>query len=188
MWNALDVILLCLIVQAAVTDLLLRKIPNVLILSGLLLAFCLHLLLGTSWALLHAWLAGMLAGFFLFLPLYLVRAMAAGDVKLMAMSGAFLGPQGALKVALLAYLLGGLLAVLMLVLVVPPGTRWRDSWRSNLCATARNIGHLLRPWLGRLVGLPLAPVPLDKSRSVGGMPYGVAVALATVTVVVCSPH
>lgn len=188
MWNALDVILLCLVVQAAITDLLLRKIPNVLIVSGLLLAVCLHLMLGARLALLHAWLAGLLAGFFLFLPLYLARAMAAGDVKLMAMTGAFLGPQGALKVALLAYLLGGLLAVLMLVLVVPSGARWRDSWRSNLGATVRNIGRLLRPWLGRLAGLPLAPVPLAKSQSVGGMPYGVAVALATITVVVCMPR
>ena len=43
MLNAIEVILLCLITQAAVTDLAVRKIPNVLVLSGLALALLLHL-------------------------------------------------------------------------------------------------------------------------------------------------
>jgi hypothetical protein len=46
MLNAIEVILICLVAQAALTDLAMRKIPNVLILSGLLLALILHLLSG----------------------------------------------------------------------------------------------------------------------------------------------
>ena len=71
MLNAIEVILICLVAQAALTDLAMRKIPNVLILSGLMLALILHLLSGQPGASVSLWLAGGCAGFFLFLPLYL---------------------------------------------------------------------------------------------------------------------
>jgi prepilin peptidase CpaA len=172
MFNAIEVILICLVAQAAVTDLAMRKIPNVLILSGLLLALILHLLAGQPWAPVTQWLAGCLAGFFLFLPLYLLRGMAAGDVKLMAMVGAFSGPAAALRIAVLSYLIGGVLALLLLLW----SGRWRDSWR--------NLAQLCKPLLLRLLGVPLLPVPLAPSVSVGGIPYGVAIALGTIGVVV----
>ena len=171
MFNAIEVILICLVAQAAVTDLAMRKIPNVLILSGLLLALILHLLAGQPWAPVTHWLAGAVAGFFLFLPLYLLRGMAAGDVKLMAMVGAFAGPAAALRIAALSYLIGGVLALLLLL----SSGRWRDSWR--------NLAQLCKPLLLRLLGVPLLPVPLAPSASVGGIPYGVAIALGTIGVV-----
>ncbi|MYM69271.1 prepilin peptidase [Pseudoduganella sp. FT55W] len=113
MLNAIEMILICLVAQAALTDLALRKIPNVLILSGLLLALILHLLSGQPGAPLSQWLAGGCAGFFLFLPLYLLRGMAAGDVKLMAMVGAFVGPWQAVQIAALSAQLGGAMALWM---------------------------------------------------------------------------
>ena len=177
MLNAIEVILICLVAQAAITDLTLRKIPNVLILSGLVLALVLHLLAGPRWAPVSHWLAGALAGFFLFLPLYLLRGMAAGDVKLMAMVGAFLGPDAAWQVAALAYVIGGVLAVLRLSW----GARRRDNWRT----VSRNMAAICAPWLGRLRGLPLAPLSPEAlgRASVGGIPYGVAVALGTLAFV-----
>ena len=45
-----DLVLRSLVAQAAITDLAVRKIPNVLILSGLLLALILHVLGGPRWA------------------------------------------------------------------------------------------------------------------------------------------
>ena len=183
MWNAIELIVLWLVAQAAVTDLALRKIPNILIVSGLALALVLHLLTGPPWAPLTHWLAGMLTGFFLLLPLYLLRGMAAGDVKLLAMVGGFLGPSAALQVALLTYLLGAPLALATLL--------WQGWRRGDSLATARQLGRnlwrLLQPVLGRLVGLPLATVPRTAIVSVGGMPYGVAIAVATAAVVAW-PH
>ena len=167
MLNAIEVILICLVAQAAVTDLAVRKIPNVLILSGLLLAMILHLLGGQQWAPVSQWLAGTLAGLFLFLPLYLLRGMAAGDVKLMAMVGAFVGPLAALQIGVLAYLIGGVMAVLLLLC----GGQRREGWS--------NIVLICKPLIWRLLGLPLAPVPLASISSVGGIPYGVAIALGT---------
>jgi prepilin peptidase CpaA len=168
MVTALDVILVCLVAQAALTDLAVRKIPNVLILSGLLLAMILHLLGGQQWAPASQWLAGTLVGFFLFLPLYMLRGMAAGDVKLMAMVGAFVGPLAALHIGVLAYLIGGVMGLLMLLC----SGRWRESWR--------NIVLICTPLIWRLRGVPLVPVPPPAVTSVGGIPYGVAIALGTV--------
>lgn len=168
MINAIELILICLVAQAAITDLAVRKIPNVLILSGLLLALILHVLGGPRWAPVTHWLAGSLAGFFLFLPLHVGRGMAAGDVKLMAMVGAFTGPLAAFQIAIVACLVGGLMALLMLLC----SGRWRDGWR--------NLVAICRPLLLRLAGMPLLPVPLPPGASVGGMPYGLAIALGTV--------
>jgi prepilin peptidase CpaA len=176
MLNAIEVILICLVAQAALTDLAVRKIPNVLVLSGLLLALILHLLDGPPWAPLSHWLAGTVAGFFLFLPLYLLRGMAAGDVKLMAMVGGFSGPWLALQIAVLSYLIGGAMALLLLLL----SGRWRDS--------ARNLRQICKPLLLRLLGMPLVPVPLTPAASVGGIPYGVAIALGTAAVIAWSHH
>lgn len=175
MWTATEVLLLWLVLQAAVTDLALRKIPNVLVLSGLVLALALHLLAGPPWTLLSRWLAGLLVGFFLFLPLYLLRGMAAGDVKLMAMVGAFTGPLQALDIALLSFAAGGVLGLLLMAA--------SGRWRRGLA----NLRAMLAPMLLRLAGVPLQPVPLQPGQSVGGMPYGVAVALGTVGVVL-APH
>ncbi|MQA22284.1 A24 family peptidase [Rugamonas rivuli] len=172
MLNSIEVILICLVAQAAITDLALRKIPNVLILSGLLLALMLHIMGGQHWAPVTDWLAGSLAGFFLFLPLYALRGMAAGDVKLMAMVGAFVGPLAALQVAALATLIGGVMALVMLLF----SGRWRDGWR--------NLVTICRPLLWRCLGMPVQPVPLEPGASVGGIPYGLAIALATMAVVV----
>ncbi|MBA5636562.1 prepilin peptidase [Duganella sp. LX20W] len=165
--HATALILICMVAQAAYTDLSARRIPNVLVLSGLLLALVLHLLGGPHWAPMTDWLAGALAGFFLFLPLYLARGMAAGDVKLLAMVGAFTGPWGAVLIGLLSCLIGGLMALAMLLY----NGRWRALWR--------NLAALGKPLLLRLLGVPLQPLPLPPGASVGGMPYGLAVALGT---------
>ena len=74
-----DLLLLCFVTAAAVSDLIRRKIPNALVLSGILAALALHLWLWPQ-QVLPLWLGGMATGFFLFLPLYVLRGMAAGDV------------------------------------------------------------------------------------------------------------
>jgi len=54
---------------------------------------------------------GVLVGLALFLPLYLLRAMGAGDAKLLAALGAFAGPVEIISLALSILVAGGLLAV-----------------------------------------------------------------------------
>ena len=111
-----DFLLLSLVGLAACCDIDRRRIPNLLVVSGLAAALLLHLASGGPPAMLRLGLAGMAAGGAIFLPLYLLRGMAAGDVKLMAMVGAFLGPATAALAAMLTVIAGGGVALLMLAL------------------------------------------------------------------------
>ena len=59
---------------------------------------------------------GWLVGCAAFLPFFLLGGMGAGDVKLMAALGAWVGPHTAIWVALYAGLAGGPLAVMAALL------------------------------------------------------------------------
>ena len=101
-------------------DLRERRIPNSLIVVGTLSALLLQVLVlagagvaseGPNSFGLSGTLTGLAIGTLALLPFYLVGAAGAGDVKLMAMTGAFLGPQNALGATLGTFLMGGLLAL-----------------------------------------------------------------------------
>ena len=99
---------------AVVSDLRNHRIPNLLVLVGLVLG-----MVGQTWAfgfvgLGHS-LLGILIGFALFLPMYMVGGMAAGDVKLMAMAGAFLTPHEALWAAFFSLIAGGACGLLIVL-------------------------------------------------------------------------
>jgi len=91
-------LLLLVLIIAAVTDLYHHRLPNPLTLGALLLALALQLYFLQGSGLLQG-LAGAFTGLLLLLPFYLLGGMGAGDVKLMAAVGGFIGP---LPVALAA--------------------------------------------------------------------------------------
>jgi prepilin peptidase CpaA len=99
-------------VVAVYWDVRARRVPNAVILSGLITALVLHVLtsgLPGLWM----FLAGALTGLAALLPMNVLRLMGAGDVKLMAMAGAFAGSaQATLWMVLYTLLAGGLLVVL----------------------------------------------------------------------------
>jgi prepilin peptidase CpaA len=165
----LDLALIALLLLACVFDLRQRRIPNLLIGAGLLLAALLHLTLGPPLALLTVALGGCALGLVMFLPLYLLGGMAAGDVKLMATVGAFLGPASVFQASLATYVCGGLLALVIVLCKRRAG----DAFANALA--------LLHPLLLRFYGVRLGadaqPVP-----SVGGMPYALAITLGTLAV------
>lgn len=162
----LDVGLLLLVVCAAVNDLAARRIPNRLLLAGLVAALALHALGPDPGAALAASLLGAATGLLVFLPLYALGGTAAGDVKLMAAVGAFVGAAEAFEIAMLAWCAGGLMA-LAIVLA-----------RGRLRRALANVGTLLRPLWRRAAGIPAVTEPLA-APSVGTMPYGLAIAAAT---------
>lgn len=164
-----DLLLLFFVTAAAVSDLARRKIPNAWVVAGIATALGLQLWLSAQRLPLD-WLAGMASGFFLFLPLYVLRGMAAGDVKLMIMVGAFAGPWPTLLICFSSFACGGVMAVLMIL--------WQGSWRACL----RNMQQVLWPMIARAAGASLAPAPLAKHGSVGNMPYGLAIAVGTLLV------
>jgi prepilin peptidase CpaA len=100
---ALLVTLACL---AAIIDLLTRRIPNLLVLSGAILGLALATWQGGISAIALS-LGGLLLGFLLLLPGYLLRMTGGGDVKLMASLGCLLGPR-LVMYAFVLYILAGL--------------------------------------------------------------------------------
>lgn len=106
----LIMILALLLITALYTDLRWSRIPNWLTFSAMGIGIIAHAsIAGVSGALFS--LAGLGVGIGLFVLLYAGKAIGAGDVKLMAAIGSILGPAGALSVAALSALTGGLYAV-----------------------------------------------------------------------------
>ncbi len=95
---------------ACATDVRTRRIPNSLTLGGAALALAYALFSGGPWGLLSS-LAGWATGLAIFLPIFLLGGLGAGDVKLMACLGAWLGAPLALWTALYAAVAGGVLAI-----------------------------------------------------------------------------
>ena len=75
---------------------------------------------------------GLLLGFAIMLPLYVLHAMGAGDVKLMAMVGAFLGLDETLQAVLCAFIVGGVGAIGFALLKGRVGRMLRNA-RDVLC-------------------------------------------------------
>jgi len=107
---ALTVVLIVLVLTAAIYDFCCRRIPNWLNLAGILLGVALNTILFALHGFMLATL-GLLLALALYIPLYLLRAMGAGDVKLMAAIGSLVGPQNWIVVFLCSALAGGVLAV-----------------------------------------------------------------------------
>lgn len=104
-WPTLAVVLI-----ATATDLRSRRIPNWLVLPFLLVGFAV-----SGW--LHGWRGlaasaeGMAVGLVLFGVFFLLGGMGAGDVKLCAAIGAWIGPEQMLLALILIALAGGVMAL-----------------------------------------------------------------------------
>lgn len=121
------------VAAASVCDLNSRRIPNAITLGAAAIAVAMHVL-SNGWSGLLLAVSGWAAGFVLFAPLYAVRGIGAGDVKLLAAIGAWLGPVGALWTALYGAVAGGILALVVALA------------RGYTTAAMRNIGTILRLW------------------------------------------
>jgi len=100
---------------AAGFDIRYRRIPNWLVSTGIIAGFAWNLYF-SGWSGLGHAAAGLGLGFALYFPLYLLRARGAGDVKLLAAVGSVTGPGNCFWVFLLTALLGGLIAMVVLLL------------------------------------------------------------------------
>lgn len=101
-------------VLAAASDLRSRRLPNALTFGAAAVALAVHFAL-SGWSGLGFALAGWALGLAVFLPVYALGGMGAGDVKLLAAFGAWLGPIGALWTALYGAIAGGVLALVVSV-------------------------------------------------------------------------
>lgn len=166
-------VLIALLLVAAVCDFRSFRIPNWLTASGLVFGTVYTIMVppvhGVGW-LFPA--TGILTGFLLMFPLYLMRAVGAGDVKLLAMAGAFLGWDETLFALLFSFVVGGVAAV---AFAASHGVlrRMLDNCRQLLCFLALSAVGGQRP-----------TVQLAASQSAGRLAFGVSIAAATIGEVV----
>lgn len=168
-------LLAVLLLIAAAHDLRGHRIPNALIICGVFLAMVLHSTLPSGEGFisllpgaLGPWgaLKGLLIGLAVLLPLYLLRGMSAGDVKLMAMTGAFLGSPEIWWAIFSTFLAGG---VLVLAAMLRPGVA---------AQTLKNLRTMLSSAMLRTaIG---GAVSISAPQSATRLPYGLAIAGGTV--------
>lgn len=149
---------------AAFVDFRTHKIPNWLTVPALVLGLTLRTVI-SGWAGAKASLEGAALALVLLLPLVLMRALGAGDWKLMGAVGAFTGPILFLFVLLGSVLVSGLMAMVEM-------TRTR-----RVKETFHNLSVLVHGFFSFGVR-PNPEISLDNPALLK-LPFGVAVAIAT---------
>jgi prepilin peptidase CpaA len=157
------------VVLAALSDVRSRQIPNWLTILGIIAGFALHSWFDGMEGLLFAG-AGFGAACVLFLPLFALRWLGGGDVKLMIAIGALTGWKALIVIFILDGIFGGFVAG---VLVLTKG---------RLRRTFSNIGQMMRALLhGRAPWRESAELEAGSEQSLG-MPRAVTIAAATLLV------
>jgi len=135
---------------AAVTDVRSHRIPNVLTFGAMLVAVLAH---GYTdgWSGAGFGVAGWFVGALLFFPFFALGGMGAGDVKLLAAIGAWLGPAAIVWVALYASIAGAVMALAV------------GAWTGYLGKAFTNLWCLFMHW--RMYGpQPMADLTVASTR------------------------
>jgi len=112
-------------------------------------------------------LGGALAGLGCTLPFYVLRVMGAGDTKLMAGVGAFLGFPAVLGAVVYTFIAGGIAAIAFAL------------WRRSLKRFAANVIRAAQGLVYTALAGVHSTVALPRGASVGKLPYGLAICAGT---------
>jgi prepilin peptidase CpaA len=145
-------------------DVVTYRIPNALTYTAMLVGLLSHVVL-EHWVGLCRGPAGLLLGGGIFLILYLLRTMGAGDVKLMAAVGAFAGPSRIIEIALYSAIAGGIFALAVAI------------FKGRLRQTFRNLLDLLQ--FHSAVGAEVHPTLNLENPEALRFAYGVAIFAGT---------
>jgi len=148
---------------AAIWDLRTRRIPNWLVLAGLVAGFGLNGFLYGLPGLATAAI-GMLTGFGIYLLLHLLRAMGAGDVKFMAAVGSLVGWRDWFHIFFAAVIVGAIAGLIMAFA------------KGRLGRTLNNVGYII--WeIGHFRPPHVRREDLDvKSEKALRLPHGASIA------------
>jgi prepilin peptidase CpaA len=161
-----DVVLVALLIVAAVIDWRTYRIPNWLTVGGMVFGLLYNAASHGLMAGLLPALGGLGIGLAMLLPLYALRVMGAGDVKLMAMVGAFLGSSEIFYVVLFTFAASGIAALAFAL------------WHRALNRVVRNISGLMHSVaFAAMAGhRPTGGI----AASIGKMPYGISMCVGTI--------
>jgi prepilin peptidase CpaA len=154
------------LVVAAVIDGRTLKVPNRLTFPFALLGLAVAAIPGGLGLL--ASVQGLLLGLALLLPLYAVGGMGAGDVKLLAGVGAWVGPSVLMPAFIVAAIVGAVMALAMMAL------------------SGRFLGHLaqVRTIVGEWVAIRnpavLSEIAASRKPRMKLLPYGIPIAIGSI--------
>jgi prepilin peptidase CpaA len=170
------VLLILLVLPAAVFDYRQRRIPNWLVLAGLLAGTAMNTFLlydnpSATTGLLFS-LEGLGLAFVVYFPLYMLRGMGAGDVKLMAAVGAIVGWALWLWVFFFTAVLGGITAAIVVLSKGRVHRTLQNLWMILVSVRYRQAPYATNP-------------ELDVSSDQGvRLPHGVIIAVGAMGFVV----
>ncbi len=158
-----------LVLIAAFCDLRNREIPNWLTFGGIVAGLAIHFYL-SGWHGLQLSSAGLGLAALVFVPIFLMRWLGGGDVKLWAAVGALTGATNLIVIFVFDALMGGVVALIAVI------TRGRSR---------RTLHNILRMFSALLHGK--APYRVSAELEAGneesmGMPHAVTIALATLLI------
>lgn len=164
--NSTFILLTVILILATYTDLKKHLIPNVLSLGGILIGLIMHSYQNGLDGFLFSF-SGLAVGFFLLIPFYAMKGMAAGDVKLMAAIGAFLGAYTTFIIVLSTLICGSILAIGYVLL------------KDNSASTFKRYFTIVKTFFITHRWIYIKPT----SNDVGGQrfPYAIAILVGTFT-------
>lgn len=160
-------LLTVVLVVAAVIDGWKLKVPN-WITFPLILAGWAYGALAGGWAGLGASMLGTVVGLGLLLPAYAIGGMGAGDVKLLAGVGAWVGATVTFYAFCVSAIVGGVLALAMVLV--------RGQWRRHqaiFMGIVTEIAVIRNP-------NALAEIAAGRKSSMMLLPYGIPIAIGTI--------
>ncbi len=174
--RGIEAILLALVLTAAVYDVRYRRIPNWLTLLGVLAGLGLNTFLYQGWPGLRFGLLGLAVAFAIYFVLYALRAMGAGDVKLMAAIGSMVGWENWFGIFIVTALIGGVAALVLVAM------------RGRLKKTIFNVGFILSEMKSGRPGY-IGREELDvRNPKAVGLPHGAVIAVASILFLIVSTH
>jgi prepilin peptidase CpaA len=173
---AVTALLIALVSIAAVYDVLFRRIPNWLTAAGVILGLTVNTMVHGAWPGLRFSLAGLLAAFAVYSALYSLRAMGAGDVKLMAAVGSLVGWENWIAIFLITAILGGVAALILV------------TWRGRVRKTLRNVAFILSEMKnGRPAYAKNEELDVRSAKGVS-LPHGAVIAVGTIVFLAIEAH
>lgn len=151
---------------ATLTDVTRHRIPNALLAPALSVALLVGTATGGLAGLLMT-LSGLGVGLALLLPLYAIGAMGAGDVKLLGVAGAFLGPHGAVIAGIMTFIAGAVFGLIWL------------GWR----ALRPSIDYLLATWTNTQPPAVMHDDSTTSGSKVNRFAYAPAIAVGATTAI-----
>ncbi len=106
--------LVCLLILAVIMDFKSYRISNHLIIFGLILGFLFNFF-EYGWTSISLWFSGVLLPILILFPLFLIKALGAGDIKLFSVIGCFYGTAYVFKSAVAAFLIAAVMSLIYLL-------------------------------------------------------------------------